>query len=187
MKKLSIYTDVYKTIKNKRMQLGISQVEMAKKLKMQQAGYSLLEKGEIKLTHERMVDISIIFDVPVSYFVDKQVQQLIDSLLERLEDLNALHAQSSFVADLPDLPDNKQETIEYYQKKDADNAKLILSLERQADALRKLSDYQHGELENAKEIMKMIVGNSKTAKSVKPAKLKVERFLKKQKLLPKAK
>lgn len=184
MKKLSIYTDVYKTIKSKRMQLGISQVEMAKKLKMQQAGYSLLEKGEIKLTHERMVDISIIFDVPVSYFVDKQVQQLIDSLLERLEDLNALHAQNSFVAD---LPDNKQETIEYYQKKDEDSAKLILSLERQADALRKLSDYQHEELENAKGIMKMIVGNSKTAKSEKPAKLEVERFLKKQKLLPKAK
>lgn len=174
MKNLSIYTDVYKTIKNKRMQLGISQVEMAKRLKMQQAGYSLLEKGEIKLTYERMVDISIIFDVPVSYFVDKQVQQLIDALIERVEDTNALLNKNSYEVQLPDY---KQETIEFYQKKDIENTKLITSLERQADALRKLTDYQQRELETAKEIIQTIAQNVKAKKTIKAPKLKIEMFL----------
>lgn len=175
MKTKSIYTEIYKTIKNKRNQLGLSQDDMAKKLKMQQAGYSQLENGGRNLTFKRMVDIAAIFEVPVSYLVDKQVQELIDSLIERLEDTNALLNQNSYEVQLPDY---KQETIEFYQKKDTENTKLIASLERQANDLRKLSDYQQRELETAKEIIQTIAQSAKAKKTIKPPKLKIEMFLK---------
>ena len=158
-------TQVYQTIKAKRLQLNISQKEMSERLKMQQAGYSQLEKGKTQVTVERLQKIADIFGVPITYFFNKNVQELVDALIERVEDLNALHAQNSFV---PDLPDRNQETIEFHQKRDRTNEKLISSLEHQIETLRELTGYQQREINAAKELCKLIEQNLKFKKAIKP-------------------
>lgn len=156
---------ICKTIKAKRMQMNISQKEMSEKLKMQQAGYSLLEKGKTQLTVDRLQMIADILNVPITYFFDKNVQELIDALMERLEETNGLLNKNRHEINLPDY---KQETIEFYQKKEVDYGKLISSLEFQANILKKLNGYQQKEIDTAKEILITILRNIKSKKTIKP-------------------
>ncbi len=150
-------SDLYNTIKTKRLLMNISQKEMSEKLNMQQAGYSLLEKGKNKITVDRLEEIAKILGVPMTYFFDKHVQELIDTLLERVDDMNKLHAQNSYVVELPDY---KQDMIE-------SNQKLLRSMEEKVDAIKSLSDYRLREIYASKAILKAIVECIKAKKPVK--------------------
>lgn len=166
---------VYKTIKTKRVQLEISQKEMSEKLKMQQAGYCLLEKGKTQITVDRLQKIADIFKVPITYFFDKNVQDLIDTLIERIQDMDKLREQNAFKI-TPYIPKD----MKYYEKKDVINSKMIESLTLQIDIQRKLSDYQHREIGTAFEILKIILGNIKSKKTVKPELIERAQLLLKQ-------
>lgn len=165
---------VYETIKTKRMQLNISQKKMSEKLKMQQAGYCLLEKGKTQLTVERLQKIAEIFNVPITYFFDKNVQDLIDTLIEKIEDMKKLHEHNSF-----EIADYIPRDMKYYEKKDISKSKMIESLTEQIDVFRKLSDYQRREISTAFQIFKILEGNIKSKKVVKPELLKrIQDFMK---------
>jgi transcriptional regulator with XRE-family HTH domain len=166
---------VYNRIKSKRILSGLSQLEVANMLKMQQAGYSNLEKGKIALTIERLIQIAAIYEVPPTYFLDGNVQKLIDDLIEKHHDFNALYAQHTFE---PELPDIGQISIESYQNILKEKDAQIEALKNENISNRKLIMFYEKENEKAKELLKNIFIKMNIDKNFSSKlKLQIESFL----------
>lgn len=160
---------VYDNIRELRDKRKISQKVICDYLAMQQAGYSNLESGNTQLTIERLKQISDFFQVPITYFIHEKVKELVDELQERNQDLKALFASNSFKVD---LPDDKQQAIEFHQKLDRKNETIIAELKDKSNTNRLLIQYLANDLTKAKDIINTLIQTPNIKKQIEPKLLK---------------
>lgn len=160
---------VYRNIRELRVKQKISQKVICDALGMQQAGYSNLESGNTQLTIERLKQIANFFEIPITYFIDKQVKDLIDELIERNQDLERITAQNSFTAD---LPDTNHFVIEHHQKVDKKNETLIQAMQGENKANKILVQYLTKDLNSAQGLLNTLINTPSIKKQIKPALLK---------------
>ena len=172
---------VYDNIRELRNKREISQKVICDKLRMQQAGYSTLEKGNTQLTIERLKQIADFFEVPITYFIDPHVKDLVDELIERNRNYKALTAERSF---RPKIPNTDQQAIEHHQKVDRKNESLIKALENENKANKLLVHYLSKDLNAVKELLKTLVKTPSIKKQIKSQLLKEIIAIVKEKNLP---
>lgn len=63
---------IYKNIKTKREELGYSQEEMAKRLKISQSAYSFYEVGKRKIPPQVLVNMADIFGCSIDYLLGRK-------------------------------------------------------------------------------------------------------------------
>jgi transcriptional regulator with XRE-family HTH domain len=64
--------DVLEKIIYRRKRLGLSQTDLAKKLKVTLSGYYKMETGKTKLGVRRLLELSEILNVEVNYFITNE-------------------------------------------------------------------------------------------------------------------
>jgi transcriptional regulator with XRE-family HTH domain len=168
--------NLYNTIKALRNKEGWSQEEMSNKLNVQQATYCNWEKGKVDITIERLVQISKIFNLPVTYFFDKNIQDLINTLNEKvreadetLKDLLDVNRQNIVELSLPKIP---KEPIEHYIEKIEHQEKIIEVQTSDLGGKNKLVEYQEKKLEKYESLMKIIIEYIEKNKKLKPSIIK---------------
>lgn len=60
---------VYSVVKRIRVERGVTQLQMANNLHIVVSAYGKMERGDIKLTVERLREIAEYFKLPFNYFV----------------------------------------------------------------------------------------------------------------------
>jgi transcriptional regulator with XRE-family HTH domain len=65
-------SDVLEKIIYRRKRLGLSQSELAKKLKVTLSGYYKMETGKTKLDIRRLLELSEILKVKINYFLSEE-------------------------------------------------------------------------------------------------------------------
>jgi transcriptional regulator with XRE-family HTH domain len=65
-------SDVLEKIIYRRKRLGLSQSELAKKLKVTLSGYYKMETGKTKLDIRRLLELSEILQVKINYFLSEE-------------------------------------------------------------------------------------------------------------------
>ncbi len=156
---------VYDAIRELRDKRKITQKVICDYLGMQQAGYSNLEAGNTELTIQRLKQISEFFEVPITYFIDKNVKELVDELIERNKDLKSLIAKNSWEVN---LPDDKQQAIEFHQKLDRKNEAIIAELKNSNETTKLLNEYLIDDLATAKGLIGKLVQTPSIKKQIKP-------------------
>lgn len=167
---------LYDTIKALRNNEGWSQEEMSKKLNVQQATYCNWEKGKVDVTVDRLLQISRIFSVPVTYFFDKNIQDLINTLKEKvieadetLKDLLSANEQNIIELALPKIP---KEPIEHYIEKIEHQEKIIEVQTSDLGGKNKLVKYQEKKIEKYESLMKVVCEYLEKNKKLKPSIIK---------------
>ncbi len=68
--------NILDNIRKIRISRGYSQEYIASRLDMKQGGYSLIEKGERKLTIDKLLQIAILLDVPLEQIISYPEKKL---------------------------------------------------------------------------------------------------------------
>lgn len=68
--------NVARKIRNRRIELGLRQIDMANRLKITRGNISHMEMGRNKINHNDLKKISEILGKPVSYFLDSEEEYL---------------------------------------------------------------------------------------------------------------
>ncbi len=90
-------------IKNKRLNLGLSQEKVSEKLDISESFYSRIERGERILSVESLIKIAIFYDLSVDYLLlDSTNTNLQDKLQTELHNIfnNKTPSQVKYILDL---------------------------------------------------------------------------------------
>lgn len=115
------------SIKQIRVLKGYSQAEVADQLNITQASYARIEQGQTKLSVERIVQLSKIFDVSQSYFLNEDTVASAKDLEGRItnEYIKKLIQINQDLRNQIELQTNDR--IEYLEKQNATSLNVLAS------------------------------------------------------------
>jgi transcriptional regulator with XRE-family HTH domain len=134
---------VYQRIANKRNERGLTQMEIARQMGIDQGAYSLLEKGHSILTVGKLIRIAEILHVSPAYFIDPNYISLQTQALQLLADLGRINRENNIKINFP----KHDITRKQFQAIIKDKTELISTQRKEIAAYNQIIDSQKKNLD----------------------------------------